>query len=472
MKVKIQTILISLLGILVFGLILCTNQVEAVSENSLDKVPDTIEVPNLKTFEDKSIFPSKEIENIIKSYVTEDLTNCDLNVNFSYCSNIGLRDISKLDIELENKENQVVAKKTISINYTDTKWNNTDKQYVENKLKNVDLYLKNIEVNIDDAKIDNADEFINNKYIELLKDLNIECKFYFLIGDWSWPDIFNIGGQLALGKNGIVYYIYDALDSKRIVGQPIIKVPADIKETEEAYIDYAIDKIKKYYKEEYSDIYEESDVITIKKGNKENEYIMHYSRWSEDCSFIMKKEEVKEVTSTDTKTNIKLETTTGVVPTDTKLVVEKITTGETYNTVVATLGADVDKFVLYDISLTSNNVKIQPNGKVKLAIPIPEGFDKTKLLVYRVAEDGTKTKLDVVVDNNNAIIETDYFSSYVLGEKASIEDNKENNIEETKPSDSKLDETPKTGNNNSTIIVLSIVIVISLAGIIILNRKK
>lgn len=199
---------------------------------------------------------------------------------------------------------------------------------------------------------------------------------------------------------------------------------------------------------------------------------MHYSRWSEDCSFIMKKEEVKEVTSTDTKTNIKLETTTGVVPTDTKLVVEKITTGETYNTVVATLGADVDKFVLYDISLTSNNVKIQPNGKVKLAIPIPEGFDKTKLLVYRVAEDGTKTKLDVVVDNNNAIIETDHFSSYVLGEKASIEDNKENNIEETKPSDSKLDETPKTGNNNSTIIVLSIVIVISLAGIIILNRKK
>lgn len=74
--------------------------------------------------------------------------------------------------------------------------------------------------------------------------------------------------------------------------------------------------------------------------------------------------------------------TKGVVPATTQLVANKVTGGENYNTVVEALGNNVNKFVLYDISLVNENVKIQPNGNVRISLPIPDGFDTSKIAVY------------------------------------------------------------------------------------------
>ena len=188
---------------------------------------------------------------------------------------------------------------------------------------------------------------------------------------------------------------------------------------------------------------------------------------------IIKEHEI--VTKTDTKTNIKLNTTTDVIPDTIQLVAEEVKSGDSYNTVVKAIGNDVEKFVLYDISLINNNAKIQPNGKVKISIPVPEGYNTSKIVVYRIAEDGTKTKYDTIIDNGYITFETDHFSNYVVAEEktkavetpiSSIADNKEPNTS----NESKLDNEPKTGE-----VAIKLFIGIGLVAFVILivnNKKK
>lgn len=77
-----------------------------------------------------------------------------------------------------------------------------------------------------------------------------------------------------------------------------------------------------------------------------------------------------------------------------------------------------EKFFVYDITLHSGEAAVQPNGKVLVTLPIPADYDKEKLAVYYVADDGVKTELPCTVDGDSVSFETDHFSTYVLAEKA------------------------------------------------------
>lgn len=182
----------------------------------------------------------------------------------------------------------------------------------------------------------------------------------------------------------------------------------------------------------------------------------------------------------------------------TELKVEKITEGENYNTVVTALGTDVSRFVLYDISLISENSKIQPNGKVKISIPVPEGFDTSNITVYRVAEDGTKTEYEVTVSNGYIVFEADHFSNYVVAEKgttnnSSVEETSTTNDTATNNEDTttseettktentttptettrKKDDTPKTGNaNNNLYIFIAGITVVGIVFMVKRNKKR
>lgn len=169
---------------------------------------------------------------------------------------------------------------------------------------------------------------------------------------------------------------------------------------------------------------------------------------------------------TNNKTNINLNADKGVLPNGTTLEAENIKEGTFYNTVTKIL-SNVKGFRLYDINLLSNGTKIQPNGKVKVSIPIPSDFDKTKLSVYRVSENGDKTEYKVTVEGDYATFETDHFSMYVLAEKTA-------ETPTTPPSntdDRKKDDTPKTGTID-VVGYLSIITLVSAMGIIVFRRKK
>lgn len=164
----------------------------------------------------------------------------------------------------------------------------------------------------------------------------------------------------------------------------------------------------------------------------------------------------------DDKTSIKLEYKEGVVPENIKLEVSEITK-DTISDKVKTTLSGIQKFKLFDINLLKDGVKIQPNGKVKISIPIPEDFDKSKIVVYRIEEE-EKIEYEVTIvtiDNKSfAQFETNHFSYYVIGEKT-----KEEALVEHK-----LDHEPKTGTPESTIKVVLLLGITSI-GYVICKKK-
>lgn len=110
----------------------------------------------------------------------------------------------------------------------------------------------------------------------------------------------------------------------------------------------------------------------------------------------------------DGNTGIKLNAAEGVLPNGTVLVVERSN---------AELKETNGKYTVFDISLEKGNVKIQPNGKVTVTIPIPEGYDKSNLTIYYIAQDGSTAELASTVKENTISFETDHFSKYAVAEK-------------------------------------------------------
>lgn len=150
----------------------------------------------------------------------------------------------------------------------------------------------------------------------------------------------------------------------------------------------------------------------------------------------------------DDKTNVKFEYTEGTLPKDIKLEVNKLSQSDIDSKIKTTL-TDINKFEIFDINLLRDGEKIQPNGKVKVSLPITTGFDKSRLIVYRI-EENNKIEYEVTVvtidGKEFAQFETDHFSYYVLGETL-----KENNSSNSLDKGQILEDEPKTGIISGTI---------------------
>jgi len=157
----------------------------------------------------------------------------------------------------------------------------------------------------------------------------------------------------------------------------------------------------------------------------------------------------------DEITGIRLESTTANIPEDTVLITNEITSGPIFETISAVL-TDVINFISFQITLESDGIEIQPDGKVKISIPIPQNFDSSHLAVYRIDIGGTKTPYLVTVTTiegvNYATFEADHFSTYVLAEVTNEQV-----------------ETPKTGTAQ-TIDYITAIAVISAIGIVVFHK--
>ena len=145
-----------------------------------------------------------------------------------------------------------------------------------------------------------------------------------------------------------------------------------------------------------------------------------------------------------------------VLPAGTNIESTKIEkTSDTYKKIADILEKNdiKGKFVAFELNLLdSDNNKItkQPDGMIKVTLPIPEGLevsaDKT-IVVYRVNDDGTLVKCNTTVENGKVIFETDHFSKYVFAEEEIKKDDAkdapksdEPKSDEPKPDESKSDE--------------------------------
>ena len=140
-----------------------------------------------------------------------------------------------------------------------------------------------------------------------------------------------------------------------------------------------------------------------------------------------------------------------VLPAGTNIESTKIEkTSDTYKKIADILEKNdiKGKFVAFELNLLdSDNNKItkQPDGMIKVTLPIPEGLevsaDKT-IVVYRVNDDGTLVKCNTTVENGKVIFETDHFSKYVFAEEEIKKDDAKDapKSDETKPDESKSDD--------------------------------
>ena len=157
--------------------------------------------------------------------------------------------------------------------------------------------------------------------------------------------------------------------------------------------------------------------ITTMRADQSGEKVMVYSDGTKP---VVEKifAPVAPIYTKDVQTGIKLEAV-NELPANTQVVAERVEYGEVYEKVNAIL-ADTENFIVYEITLESSGVEIQPNGEVRISIPIPEHFDNSSIIVYGVLDDGTvrEYNADVITKDgiDYAAFETDHFSTYVLAE--------------------------------------------------------
>ena len=72
---------------------------------------------------------------------------------------------------------------------------------------------------------------------------------------------------------------------------------------------------------------------------------------------------------------------------------------------------------IYSITLWENGVEIQPDGEIEVRVPVPEGADGTKCIIYRIEENGDRTLIPSTLDNDYLVFKTTHLSYYIIGEE-------------------------------------------------------
>lgn len=174
------------------------------------------------------------------------------------------------------------------------------------------------------------------------------------------------------------------------------------------------------------------------------------------------KQQSKSIQIKDSKTNITISAPKGVLPEGTTAKVSPI------SNVASSLSDKLGTFLLYDIKLVDENGNtVQPKGTVTVGIPVPDGFDIDKLVVYYIDEEGNLIEYPVVVKDGVAYFETDHFSYYALAEKQgnslTTQSTTETQTDSNKPN-------PSTGAQDLTAVLAAAAV--SFMGLVVLGKKK
>lgn len=88
---------------------------------------------------------------------------------------------------------------------------------------------------------------------------------------------------------------------------------------------------------------------------------------------------------------------------------------------------------VYDISVVKDGVKIQPNGKVKVIISVPNLDTNKTYTVYHIKQDGVFDKIKPIVESGKVIFETNGFSFFIIVPDAQSNDSGESSGESEQP---------------------------------------
>ena len=427
-------------------------------------------------------FPNEDYEaNIIIGYgVIADVAEINQAVEYITIYNKN----NTFDIVNEHREFEITYK--IHENY-----NVADKEAVDNLDLNPN---KRYIISYNDA-MDNIslNGYIENDIIEkyYLKDINDETVTIELLDFAGYGGEISscVNAKLLIFKNGILYKVLQLENQSFITSITVTKTLA----TEKNFTDYltkklkpVLDNLKEYLgnltievtkgitapKDVGGDVFKEfPNVYTIAFKNSSSKV--------EEYEFILiniEGEEKAEIQVEDNITNVILDATSEVVPKNTKLIISKLENGTKYENAGKSLKEGTEKFVVYDITLESEGVSIQPDGKVKISIPIPSEFGTKNIVVYRVEDDGTKTKYEVKIETINgktyAVFETDHFSIYTVAQEKEETVTETTSTEKEETATAQKTNNPKTGDGIIYTIGILFISIIGMVTVIMLNANR
>lgn len=465
-----------------------------IAETISALIPDTVEI-NISEIDgaDGTIRANKVKEEIHKVFqennVDEDL------VEFSAFSMIDLH-----QVHTRVKKGQSYKDKYVNVKYSNSdNYNEEDEQYVKNITKDI-KYVDLKEPIV--IGIEHENEFLNkggayqtvlkayeDAFDEMMKSYDVEVKYSISHGFYLCCLIY---------KDGICYKITDGFVINWIPG---IIIPDDVEDTDEAYMDYAKPLIAQNLNWDMDDFdlekntnqmivdqeaIDEEGATPIENDGTFYLATHHSGNGMRDIKIYKEAKGPSEIELDDNETGIELNTNTDVIPANSTLECTEIKGGEEYQNIKNTLGNGISKFKAFDINILKNGVKIQPDGKVKIRIPIPSSYNKSRIFVAFVDDNENVIKLNHQVIDNYAVFETEHFSNYVLAETDTSESDSnidDNQIEEDEKkvdidsSNESIEDNkgnvnrsnPKTGDN---VLAYIATISLGLASIIVISIKK
>ncbi len=172
-------------------------------------------------------------------------------------------------------------------------------------------------------------------------------------------------------------------------------------------------------------------------------------------------EQSPAVDCTDEKTGVTIIAEKGVFEEGIQIIVEAIESGADYEKASKALSDIGAKFKLYDISFVDNSgTAASPNGTVNISFPVAEGYDSSKLAVYRINDDGTKVLVKGDLANGKYTIATRTGGLYAVVETGSTITDEENS-----------QQIPKTGDRSDTALWL-IIVALAAAGTLEAARRR
>ena len=153
------------------------------------------------------------------------------------------------------------------------------------------------------------------------------------------------------------------------------------------------------------------------------------------------------------------------MPGDVNLQVESITDKSNANFIMAQKELGSNQIAaLFDISLLQNNVRYEPNGKVTVSIPLPTSLvGKSGVVIAHIKDDGSVIYITPTINNNIITFQTDSFSKYAIV----ISSNSASNAASLNSVNAG---TPNTGDNSVLPAVVSLIAMLSIAGLIAMRR--
>lgn len=460
MKTKSNLKLLIVMSILLLAMcIFNANVVEATNQTKtpqeiLNLVPDTVEVDMLESevFTDNQDF-EKLNKSITKTFTDNKIDLKALNLQYTNLSVTDLyEDIHKATIYLSSTDKnnyEPLAKKNITIKYKNTStYNEKDKNYVLEKVKNLPSAIA-----VSNNSADYGENEFQKSIENIINDKNVKVIINYGAFGSTAGDIVVANSFVALYKNNVLYKTMGITS----LAFETITIPDNVQDTDEAYINYALPKIKEIWNS-----FEVSNVRRITgKVDEENNitnngtyYIMTLNG-SDSARVVLKKSNTKKILDNVAISNSSATINGTNIDKTSSIYAEMLSKAKEkgFNNI----------FNAYELKLASGNIS---NGLTITFSLGTENNGKQALILHKKA-NGSYEEFTETVENGKVNIKVTELSPFMVALK-------DKTTTATTPiinNNRKLDNEPKTGVVNYTLLA-SIIALISLGGIVVLKLKK